>query len=148
MKKTLTISTGILILLILTITKSFSSGITVKSDSVNLKKDSTENVYILTETQLRKINETYVQFDSLKVRFRELKNNSISTLQTVKTISKEISILTTEESRTVGIVLKNDKKIFKGLSFRIAWLNIRTPLGEMAMFYLGFKASEKGWIKF
>ena len=118
----------------------------VQSDSTNLAKIVRENLYIITETELRHINQTYMDFDSLKLRFKELSINSRNTLQTTKAISKEIAKSYEEESQYSGIVIKNYLKIAKGLTFQVVWLKIRTPLVGLVLFYLGNVAAQKNWI--
>ena len=87
-----------------------------------------------------------MDFDSLKLRFKELSINSRNTLQTTKAISKEIAKSYQEESQYSGIVIKNYLKIAKGLTFQVVWLKIRTPLVGLVLFYLGNVAAQKNWI--
>ena len=118
----------------------------VQSDSTKQEKVIRENLYIISETQLRSINQTYVDFDSLKLRFKELSINSRNTLQTTKAISLEIAKNYQEESKYSGIVIKNYLRIKRGLNFQVVWLKIRTPLIGLALFYLGNVAAQKNWI--
>ena len=118
----------------------------VQSDSTKQEKVIRENLYIISETQLRSINQTYVDFDSLKLRFKELSINSRNTLQTTKAISLEIAKSYQEESKYSGIVIKNYLRIKRGLNFQVVWLKIRTPLIGLALFYLGNVAAQKNWI--
>lgn len=110
------------------------------------KKSIKENLYIISETELRAINQTYIEFDSLKLRFKELSVNARNTLQITKTISKEIYQNCNEASQYSGIVIKNDSRIKRKLSVQIVWLKIRTPLIGLALFYLGNVAAQKNWI--
>ena len=118
----------------------------VQSDTTKQEKIVRENLYIITETELRSINQTYVDFDSLKLRFKELSINSRNTLQTTKAISLEIAKNYQEESKYSGIVIKNYLRIKRGLNFQVVWLKIRTPLIGLALFYLGNVAAQKNWI--
>lgn len=118
----------------------------VQSDSLKLEKINKENLYIITETELRTINQTYMEFDSLKLRFKEVTNNTYNTLQTAKAISKEITKNYQQESNYSGIVIKNNLKIRKGLNLQIVWLKIRTPLIGLGLFYFGNLAAQKNWI--
>ena len=118
----------------------------VQSDSTKQEKIVKENLYIITETELRSINQTYVDFDSLKLRFKELSINSRNTLQTTKAISKEIAKSYQEESQYSGIVIKNNLRIKRGLNLQVVWLKIRTPLIGLALFYLGNVAAQKNWV--
>lgn len=118
----------------------------VQSDTTKQEKIVRENLYIITETELRSINQTYVDFDSLKLRFKELSINSRNTLQTTKAISIEIAKNYQEESKYSGIVIKNYLRIKRGLNFQVVWLKIRTPLIGLALFYLGNVAAQKNWI--
>lgn len=87
-----------------------------------------------------------MEFDSLKLRFKEISNNNYNTLQTAKAISKEITKTYKEESHYSGIVIKNNLKIKKGLNLQIVWLKIRTPLIGLGLFYFGNLAAQKNWI--
>ena len=125
--------------------KGYSKSVLVQSDST--KKDSLrENLYIITETQLRNINQQSIDFDSLKIRFRELATNNRNSLTTIKSISKQVFDNCNEESKYSGIVIKNDAKIKRGLNLRNVWLQIRTPLVGIGLFYLGYKAGVNNWI--
>lgn len=125
--------------------KGYSKSVLVQSDST--KKDSLrENLYIITETQLRNINQQSIDFDSLKIRFRELATNNRNSLTTIKSISKQVFDNCNEESKYAGIVIKNDAKIKRGLNLRNVWLQIRTPLVGIGLFYLGYKVGVNNWI--
>lgn len=87
-----------------------------------------------------------MEFDSLKLRFKEVTNNAYNSLQTAKVISKEITKTYKEESHYSGIVIKNNLKIKKGLNLQIVWLKIRTPLIGLGLFYFGNLAAQKNWI--
>lgn len=118
----------------------------VQFDSIKVEKIVKENLYIITETELRHINQTYIEFDSLKLRFRELSINALNTMQTTKAITQEISKSYDLESQYSGIVIKNNLRIKRGLNLQVIWLKIRTPLVGAALFYLGNVAAQKNWI--
>jgi hypothetical protein len=126
--------------------KSYSKVAMVQSDSTRKDSVSRENIYIISETQLKEINRQTLDFDSLKVRFEECRTRTAKRFSTVKDLSGKISFSFRQESKYYGLVIKNDSKIKKGLSLRNAWLTIRTPLIGAGLFYVGYRAGVNNWI--
>jgi hypothetical protein len=151
MKKLLKIIVCSLIVLVYQNTKGYSRAVTVISDSTKIdslraESQPIENLYIISETQLKEINKKTLDFDSLKVRFEELQTRTEKRFNVIRTITKKISLTYREESKYYGLVIKNDAKTKRRLTIKNVWLNIKLPVIGLGLFYLGNVAAQNNWI--
>lgn len=100
--------------------------------------------YVITKIQLRKIVERDIQLDSLTKRYNQLIDIQREIIEPSIIQTKQAFILSDQQVTNFEKVVKIDKGIIKKQGLKNLWLKIRLPVAFISAFYIGNVLAQKG----